>query len=241
MSEEIEQPRWIEKAAAALLSAEDGLPVPHSLRGEDFPRWVGNVFTALLKATMPGTIVKDPKLWSPGDLGAFLGNKTTFWDDPEDYDPARVRQLAKDLKKEGDRVGTVIVIKYIRRLWMVGWPQYREAASQCFALVVGAAPHHQKIKFFRSYLKALQQPQTLDGTPSHATTATPIYSFLMIYWRAVEKLNSMAEFHSLLCRVFGSATMGDQKRVEKICERIGLSFAKAAKAKEVPNATDNPA
>jgi hypothetical protein len=149
MPEEIKQPSWIEQASAILDKAEEGLPVPSWFMGEEFPVWVGNVFGAVLKASMPGIAWKDPKRWTPGDLGAFLGGKTVYWVVEEKYDPSCLLKLSRDLKKEGDRRGTAIAIKYFRTLWMVGLPQFREALNQCFALVVDA-PHHEKIRFFRS-------------------------------------------------------------------------------------------
>lgn len=142
MPEEIEQPNWIEKASAILDKAEEGLPIPNWFKGEDFPVWVGNVFGAVIKSSMPGIALKDPKYWTPGDLGAFLGGKTVYWGLEDKYDAAWMLELSRDLKKEGDRMGTAIVIKYLRTLWMVGAPQFREALIQCFALVVDA-PHHE--------------------------------------------------------------------------------------------------
>jgi len=189
---------------------------------------------------MPDTKWKDPKLWTPGELGAFLGGKTVYWEVEDRYDPAWLLQLSRDLKKEGDRVGTAIIIKYLRVLWLIGLPQFRKALIQCLLLVVDA-PHHEKIRLFKAYTKAIQRPQSSDGGPARATTATPIYCFLLIYWRAIEKLESVPKLHNLLRKVFGDTVIGDQKRVEKICERIGLSFVNALQAGPVPDVTDKPA
>ena len=169
-----------------------------------------------------------------------MGGKTVYWEVEDRYDPAWLLQLSRDLKKEGDRVGTAIIIKYLRVLWLIGLPQFRKALIQCLLLVVDA-PHHEKIRLFKAYTKAIQRPQSSDGGPARATTATPIYCFLLIYWRAIEKLESVPKLHNLLRKVFGDTVIGDQKRVEKICERIGLSFVNALQAGPVPDVTDKPA
>ena len=243
MPDESKQPSWIEQASAILETAETDVPVPTWLQIEALPQWAGNAAGAIIKAAMPGTAWKEPKRWTPGDLGAFLGGKTVYWkaeSDEENYDPLWLKRLAKPLKTVEERNSLAAIVRYFRKLWRVGYPQYLNALIQCFALVADA-PHQEKIRFFKAYTKAIAQRQNSDGSPARSTTATPIYSFLLIRWRAVEQLESISKLHSVLCTVFGSATIGDLKRVEKICERIGLSFAKAAKAKEMPSATDKPA
>ena len=239
MPDEVTAPTWIERSVAIIEAAEAGLPIPSFLADDTFPAWVEKVLTHIMKTSMPGIAWKEPKHWTPGELGAFLGGKTVYWGFEERYNPSELLEYSGYLKKEGDRRGTAVVIKYLRTLWRVGLPQCRDAVHQCFGLVLDDASRHEKIRFFRSYSKAIAEPQDPDGGPARATTATPIYCFLLIYWRHVEKLNSMSELHALLCKVFGNTKIGDQKRVEKICERIGLSFAKRPLAKLMPNATDN--
>ena len=59
-----------------------------------------------------------------------------------------------------------------------------------------------------------------------------IYVFMLIFWKAIDRLNSVRDLHELLVKVFGAGRIGDQKRIEKICQRIGLSFRKAGRPRK---------
>jgi hypothetical protein len=59
-----------------------------------------------------------------------------------------------------------------------------------------------------------------------------IYVFMLIFWQAIDRLDSVRQLHELLVKVFGATRIGDQKRIEKICQRIGLSFRKVGRPKK---------
>ncbi len=55
---------------------------------------------------------------------------------------------------------------------------------------------------------------------------------MLMFWRAIERMDSVRQFHEVLLKVFGASRIGDQKRVEKICQRMGLSFRKVGRPKK---------
>jgi hypothetical protein len=61
-------------------------------------------------------------------------------------------------------------------------------------------------------------------------TNTVIYMVLMMQWQHVETLGSIPALHRMLCKhvLLKSSMVGNLKRVEKICERIGLSYREIA-------------
>ena len=83
-------------------------------------------------------------------------------------------------------------------------------------------PHHEAKAFFKAFTKAyLKKPVDLQMTNFHRPT-THIYLLMFTYWRTVEQIPSVVELHRRLCRVLTPALVGDQKRIEKICQRLGL-------------------
>lgn len=55
--------------------------------------------------------------------------------------------------------------------------------------------------------------------------ATEIYLFMLMYWRVVDRLDSVDHLHQLLTKVFGGNRVGyDVKRVAQICQRIGKRY-----------------
>lgn len=62
-------------------------------------------------------------------------------------------------------------------------------------------------------------------------TAFEIHFFMRMFWKAVARLNSISQLHQVLVKMFGAQRVGDLKRVEKICQRIGLTFREPGRPK----------
>jgi hypothetical protein len=77
--------------------------------------------------------------------------------------------------------------------------------------------------FLEGLTKAAREPW-LDPTHNPVDTAFPIYATLLYYQDEVEKCRSVPELHRWLSDIFGESLIGDIKRLEKICQRIGLRF-----------------
>jgi hypothetical protein len=71
-------------------------------------------------------------------------------------------------------------------------------------------------------------------------TTTLVYVIMLTNWREVEELGGIPALRSwLLKNIFlTSQTVGDLKRVEKMCERIGLSYREIAERKARANDPD---
>lgn len=57
-----------------------------------------------------------------------------------------------------------------------------------------------------------------------STLATDVHLALLMWWRIVSRFRSVTELHRWLTRILGPQRVGDKKRIEKICQRIGLRF-----------------
>jgi hypothetical protein len=75
-----------------------------------------------------------------------------------------------------------------------------------------------------------RKPGTLNFAETGNTTFE-IYVFFMSYWRIVERFKSVHELHQVLVKILGRRA-GDLKRIEKICQRIGLHYRKPGRPKK---------
>jgi hypothetical protein len=66
-----------------------------------------------------------------------------------------------------------------------------------------------------------------SGTPDGSikcTDATNIYFTICLFWQHVQRMQSSAELHAWLCKLGPPSLIGDKKRIEQLCRRIGLRF-----------------
>jgi hypothetical protein len=80
-----------------------------------------------------------------------------------------------------------------------------------------------KAHFLEGLTKASKEPWL---APYHhpGDRAFPIYAALLFYEDEVEKCKSVAELHRWLTNLLGEIQVSDIKRIEKLCDRIGLRF-----------------
>ena len=80
----------------------------------------------------------------------------------------------------------------------------------------------ERLAFFQGLTEGMSKP----GLPGRPTVATSIYNRLYLHRKEIVKLNSVRELRGfLLARGLSEQVLGRHKRLEKLCERIGLSFA----------------
>ncbi len=67
--------------------------------------------------------------------------------------------------------------------------------------------------------------------------ATDIYLFLLLYWRVVERLETVDHLHRVITKVFGPNLAGsDPKRIAQICQRVGLKYRARGRPPKQPQA-----
>ena len=64
------------------------------------------------------------------------------------------------------------------------------------------------------------------GAADMGNTTFKVYLFMLMCWRQIQHMKSVPELHGALVVMLGAQQVGDLKRIEKICQRIGLSFRK---------------
>jgi hypothetical protein len=134
-----------------------------------------------------------------------------------------------------DSLGMAEAIERIKpehRMFLEALVAYeRPKRMKCVRKIMATA-NRQSFKdacsFFRGFSMAIQKGSiTETGQPAGETSTTIIYGMLVMWQYFIPRLQSVYELYKWLQLILGKSLINDikgQKRIEKICERIGLSF-----------------
>lgn len=143
------------------------------------------------------------------------------------------------------------------------WPKMREPSDEevrkCLRFLFGengdwlfevfqddGAKFYESVEEYESKLKVSEAADFEQGKAdalkmiaggNRRNDATDIYQFMLLYWRVVQRLESVDQLHQLLIRVFGRNRAGcDPKRVAQICQRVGLKYRARGRPRKQPQA-----
>lgn len=232
MSEiEVKNASWLVEVVTLLELSERFMPEPYWLQG-DFPPWVQTVAREVARSYFPVAKLKAGKPWEPGEVGAMVGHQVAYWQWVAEF-------LTTGSEKEPDWEAIKKVfgddieertIKFLRTLGEETVPAFIAALK--FAITRACdQDYHVMCRFFAAFSRALQRkPSSVNDI---GRTTFLIYLVLLTSWRRVEELGSIPNLHRKLreCVFLKPSIVGDIKRVEKICERIGLSYPEIAARK----------
>jgi len=86
------------------------------------------------------------------------------------------------------------------------------------------APINEAAEFFAGLADGFKGLDMRGSLYGRGTSITPIMITLLIWWPRVQEMKNIPQLHRWLCIMDGKAKVGGLKRVEKICERIGLTL-----------------
>ena len=90
-------------------------------------------------------------------------------------------------------------------------------------------PYVKAKEFFSGFNAALQEPLVNDvGEFNRESSCTVIYWLMLTKWKEVQSLKSVNDLHRWLLKHLAAPVVGDFKRIEKITQRIGLSYSRRA-------------
>lgn len=214
---------WILKSIEEIDKACAEFPCPPQLEDETgAPEWVERLQVALTKSYFAGAFRGPSTELTPGRFGYALGRQIALMEWHFEF----LTRLGEKL--EG-RVTITPEMEHRASLWyekvQTALPHYRRSVHRTL-LRASDAESQDRAAFFRQYGEGLSSGLgSADKFPGAATTtASDIYEILFWFWRSVEKFNSVRDVHRLLVKLLGANRVGAQKRVEKICQRIGLTL-----------------
>ena len=212
------------------------MPIKMLPVGIEYPQWVLNVEREFSLVMLPSAKLKDPNFKiTPKRMGALLGHmcESAVWmmewlNLSEDEKAENASQ-----KKEPIEMTQAEWEKGRQMLGSLGdwYSAMRRLAKRALCSCVDQT-YEDMTDFLLGYADAFsRKPKTFQvgniGNPTFE-----IYVFMLVSWQVINGMESVRQFHERLVKVFGANRIGDQKRVEKICQRIRLSFRKVGRPKK---------
>ena len=100
--------------------------------------------------------------------------------------------------------------------------------ENCFNEAV-ESPLSEQADFFESYASAIRKPPLDEEgalTMEKSTGVGNIYLVMVLYWKQVQKMDSVTKVHAWLCTIFAPSLVGDLDRIRKMCLRFGIRLTK---------------
>jgi hypothetical protein len=238
MEKETENRRWYEHVFDSLDFPDVPRDAGVNIEGE--PPWVVNVLKELVQQVMPTVQIRKPTGVTPREVGRYIGQLCgnffaigdAFTTDPETLkrNQAVMEQFEKNRHLPAVEM-TLNVASFCERSLLALAPameRFDSAVMDSFKAALNQPSRAEAADFFQGFTDGISKPGlTANATSAGATTATPIYQRLFSERRQVEKLKSVRELREfLLQRGLSEQVLGDPKRLEKLCERVGLSFGR---------------
>ena len=239
---------WLVRILDRLLAIQNAYPEPVWLKGE-LPDWVQNIARELGKTLYPGAKLRLDKVWHPGEVGALMGHQAGYWHflaefietDCTEPKPKLLDELREifgpDIEERSAQIMQTIAESV--------YPAFDKVMK--FSLCLASdQDHYSSSRFFAAFARALSAKPRQGNTIGR--TNTMIYWVMLTSWRRVEELGSIPELYRRLCKcvffqtplpvkfkneplrhsasreLVRTHSVGEYERVERICNRMGLSY-----------------
>jgi hypothetical protein len=203
--------KWLTRLANEYEKVVRVMPAHFLEGGVEYPRWVERIERELSLVLLPGAKLKAPDtaVMTARRMGALIGHSCAImvW-------------VLSDPK--------------VQELYALLAPWYN--AARRLAKLSLCSCVDQTYEDMRDFLVGYadgfsRKPKTLK-VGELGNTTFEIYLFMLLYWRSVQGMRSVRGLHESLVKIFGANRVGEEKRIEKICQRIGLTFRKAGRPKK---------
>jgi hypothetical protein len=221
---------WLERIGNEMLKVHELMPLKFLPEG-DYPQWLERVQEEIGPLMCPVAKVKEGIELTPKRLGALLGHECAYavcmveWFS-EQVTAAEAKETGTEKDEEQIRQGIAMTDSFIK--W---YSALRRLAKRALCSSVDQT-FEDMSDFLLAYSNAFARKPKRLKPGDIGSTNFEIYIFLIVYWRSIEQLKSVSELHQLLRKVLGEQRTGDLKRIEKICQRIGLHFRKPGRPKK---------
>jgi hypothetical protein len=226
--------KWLNKLTDEFLVLEGLYPVKSFLPTENCPNWVSRLEEDFVLATHRGASLKDATKLTPMRVGGFLGYQCAYAVWMRDWFDDKVDSALKDPENSKKSALTKEEYEEALKMWQ-RWSDWYRALQRLAGRALKSCVY-QSYADMSAFLGAFssgfsKKPNVGAGVGDFGSTSFEIYHFMLWHWRAVERLDSVRALHDLLRRVVGEFRTGDLKRIEKICQRIGLHYRKRGRPK----------
>lgn len=231
--------KWLRRLADELEKLEPLMPIKLLPDGIEYPQWVLKVEREFSLVVLPSAKLKNSDLkMTPKRMGAILGHtcEMAVWmmewinhqmesDIPVNETSSSKKPLSEITEEEWEKGASIL---NSLGNWYLA---LRRLAKRALCSCVDQT-YDDMTDFLLGYADAFSRKPKTFQVGNMGNPTFEIYVFMLIYWQLIERLGSVRELHEALVTVMGKR-IGDRKRIEKICQRIGLTFRKAGRPQKI--------
>lgn len=214
---------WLRQIVRWMDACESEMPEPAFLKGH-WPEWVRRIGRELMATMFPAAKLKVGRDWTAGELGALLGHRVAYFHAMTHFAVPETSDVFKKLDNK--------VVRQTQKQLQDYANAFDVALKRSLALAVDQS-HADAAQFFTSFAKGLNKMPSDIQASNFQRSTTRVYCIMLAAWRSVERLKSVHELQQGLCRHMDTHAVGNVKRIEKICQRIGLSFGLPGRPKKI--------
>lgn len=229
----IGQKRWVHHVLMKFEKLEDGLP-ELSANEPEWPDWVYNLWVMLMGISHPGTKLKNRRNWKAKDLGRFLGRQYAgefLLQGKVPVTPQTMRELEKfegwaqdHIRKRDPDFNEAEFNRQMAAREKIWRPRLQKFMQETLASVC-ERPYIEARDFFEAFGKAMVMKPDEFETERTLGVGDKICWVMVISWPNVQRLKSVAQLHQIFEKALKPKGITIKyKRIEKLCQRIGLKF-----------------
>lgn len=228
---------WLKRLSAEYLKLEPLMPIRIVPEEGDCPQWVRKLEQEVGSVILPHSRVKEEFVGTPGRMGSVLGgqcaNAVWMLEWVAMYQAEHQASATPESNGQKPTAEPVRQKESTKEVWFDEWYKGMRRLAKLSLCSSVDQSFDDMSSFLQAFAVAFAaKPRTLQ-VGEIGNTTFELYVFMLLHWRRVERLRSVSELHGLLVSQFGPHRAGDLKRVEKICQRIGLSFRRPGRPKKL--------
>ena len=223
---------WLKRLTDELEKTEPLMPLKILPDGIKYPQWVLNVEREFSMVMFPAAKLRDANdKITPKRMGALLGHlcETAVWmmESFNDGAESNGEQEQEAPTEEDNKKAQAFCVSM--DVW---YNAVRRLAKRALCSSVDQ-PYQDMTDFLLGYADGFSRKPKTFQVGNLGNTNFEIYHCMLFNWRLIEQMESVRQFHEWLVKLFGASKIGDQKRIEKICQRMGLHFRKPGRPKKL--------
>jgi hypothetical protein len=234
----IHREKWLKRLRMDLEKTEGLMPKAFWETGGETPKWVQNVERELCLPLFLAAKLRDPNfVITPKRMGAMIGHTCEkavcllegFNDFPEEPAEIEPQTLTNEEKKQAEEIAEAVV-KFAKAV--DDWYQSMRRLAKLALCSCVDQTYEDMRDFLLGYADGFSRKPKKLKVGDFGSTASEIYLLMVSCWQLIEQMESVREFHEWLILHLGACKVRDQKRIEKICTRMGLHFRKPGRPKK---------
>jgi hypothetical protein len=217
--------KWLSSLADEMERMEHLMPFNVFPSDDERPAWAENIEREVSVVLLPAAKLRKEYLnAAPRRVGAVLGHACAMavwmnealaelmWEASEAHDI----QVTEEHERKGEEFLNTIAKWY---------EAARNLAKHALTSCVDQT-YEDMSGFLTGFSDGFARKPKKFGFADIGGTSFKVYFVMLMSWRQIEGMKSVPELYRMLVAKLGAPQVGDLKRIEKICQRLGLSFRK---------------